>query len=323
MMAPLNDGHGFVTSIKPPPSLGVPLAVGKAENQVVVTQVLAADLAPQVRPGDIVVAIDGVPAANVLRERASLVSGSPQNKEARALAKLLNGPATPLDLTLRRGRTTWHLRVPRSQASPAPATPRADKWLAPGVYYYDMATYGKPFTAQNYDTLARAKAVIFDVRGYPGEGIMDVVNMLLKAPAEATFMYNLDMLRPDQEGLRLSPNVGHYTPDPRHLSGKMYFLTDANTQSYPETFLALIRGFKLGTLVGQPTSGANGNVSGYNLQGGLAISYSGLYVQNVDGSRHHAIGIKPDVLVTPTLDAIRNGQDLTLETALNLAKASK
>jgi C-terminal processing protease CtpA/Prc len=103
----------------------------------------------------------------------------------------------------------------------------------------------------------------------------------------------------------------------------MFFLTDANTQSAPETFLALIRAFKLGTLVGRPTSGANGNTNSYPLQGGFSISYSGLYTLNADGSRHHAIGIRPDVLVIPTLESVRNEQDLPLEIALKLAQETR
>jgi C-terminal processing protease CtpA/Prc len=103
----------------------------------------------------------------------------------------------------------------------------------------------------------------------------------------------------------------------------MYFLTDAMTQSRPETFLGWIQGMHLGTLVGRPTSGANGVRTQLALQGGLSIGYSGDRVLNADGSRHHTIGIRPDVLVEPTLESVRKGQDLTLETALRLAKEGK
>jgi C-terminal processing protease CtpA/Prc len=328
MMAPLNDGHGFVSPGKQLPSRDVLLLLGKVENQVVVTRALTADLAAQVQPGDIVLRIDGVPARKVLRERASLESGSPQNKEARALLQLLSGPAAqPLDLKLRRGRTTRHLCLPRtfipesSRTGSLVTAQRPDQWLAPGIYYVDWATMYKPVNLQaSYDTLAQAKAIIFDIRGYPGAGIRDLIGMLLPAPAKVSLFYSLHMLRPDQEDLRLVPDVDQYAPTARHLSSKIFFLTDANTQSAPESFLALIRAFKLGTLVGRPTSGANGNINNYVMQGGFSISYSGLYVLNADGSRHHAIGILPDVLVEPTLESVRKGQDLILETALKLAK---
>jgi C-terminal processing protease CtpA/Prc len=75
--------------------------------------------------------------------------------------------------------------------------------------------------------------------------------------------------------------------------------------------------------VGRPTSGANGGRAELALQGGLSIGYSGERVLNADGSRHHAIGIVPDVLVTPTLESVRLGQDDILDAALKLAQSSK
>jgi C-terminal processing protease CtpA/Prc len=59
------------------------------------------------------------------------------------------------------------------------------------------------------------------------------------------------------------------------------------------------------------------------LPSGFTITYSGTRATNADGSRHHALGTQPDVLVKPTLESIRQGQDLILETALRLAQASQ
>jgi len=57
-----------------------------------------------------------------------------------------------------------------------------------------------------------------------------------------------------------------------------------------------------------------------NLIGAASITFSGLVVKNQDGSKHHTIGILPDVLVTPTLEDIKNRKDTILETALKLAE---
>ena len=59
------------------------------------------------------------------------------------------------------------------------------------------------------------------------------------------------------------------------------------------------------------------------LQGGLSIGYSGERVLNPDGSRHHALGFVPDVLVTPTVEDVREGRDSTLDAALKLAQRGK
>lgn len=331
MTAALNDGHAWVMYAGyRPHSYTVPVYLGKVEGRIAVLRVLAPALVPQVRRGDVVLTIDGMAAEKVLQEQASRISGSPQNKEFRAALSLGDGPKDkPAALTLRRGDSTLTVRLPRTlfsnnyQTGSLITGQRPNGWLAPGVYYYNLATMKETFSPAEYQTLAQAKSVIFDIRNYPSNGVYTLIPMLLKAPAETTITYNLDMLRPDQENIRYSPNVYRSAPGAQHLSGKMYFLTDVAAQSHPETFLGLLRGFHLGTFVGRPTSGANGGISYVPLQSGFSVSYSGMLVKNADGSRHHAIGIQPDVLVTPTLESVRQGQDLILETALQLAKSGK
>jgi len=326
MLAALNDGHAWVTtSFEEPRNYGVPLRFGRAAGQVVVAHVPFPKETPQVRRGDVVEAIDGVPAEQVLAERARFVSGSPQGKEYQAFWSLASTPKNlPAALRLRRGDSLRTVTLPRKQNSGMLSPPaQANGWLAPGVYYYNLATFKGKLSPTEYQTLSQAKAVVFDIRNYPAEGLFSLVPLLLTKPSDLGFFYELNMLRPDQEDMRLGPNMGHYAPGPQHLPGRMYFLTDAMTQSYPETFLAMIRGLHLGTLVGRPTSGANGGRTQLALQGGLSIGYSGQIAKNADGSRHHAIGILPDVLVEPTLESVRNGQDLILETALRLAKEGK
>jgi C-terminal processing protease CtpA/Prc len=331
MTAALNDGHAWVMYAGyRPHAYTVPAYLGKVENQIVVLQVLTPRLAPQLRRGDVVLAIDGVAAEKALQEQASRISGSPQNKEFRAALSLADGPKDkPAALTLRRGDSTLTVRQLRTmptsnyQTGSLITAQQPNGWLAPGIYYYNLATMKETFSLAEYQALAQAKSVIFDIRNYPGNGVYSLIPMLLKAPAETTITYNLDMLRPDQENIRYSPNVYRSAPGAQHLSGKMYFLTDVAAQSHPETFLGLLRGFHLGTFVGRPTSGANGGISYVPLQSGFSVSYSGMLVKNADGSRHHAIGIQPDVLVTPTLASVRQGQDLILETALQLAKSGK
>jgi hypothetical protein len=326
LLEPLNDGHGFVVSSSPQAdSLSVPLYFGKAENRVVVTHVLDPALRSQVLPGDIVLAINGVSAKKLLRQRASLISGSPQNKEGRALQQLANGPASqPLDLTLRRARATQHVRLPRTaKAGSQTPAPRASGWLAPGIYYYNLATLHGALSPADYQTLAQAKAIIFDVRCYPEDGVSSLIPMLMGEPGQVSHVSSLNMLRPDQENVRYDPGVAYFQPGLQHLPGKAYFLTDAVTQSKPEGFLNTVRGLHLGTLVGRPTSGANGVANMMPLPNGFTITYSGTRATNADGSRHHALGTQPDVLVKPTLKSIRQGQDLILETALRLAQASQ
>ena len=326
MLAALNDGHAWVsTTFEEPRRYGLPLRFGRAAGRVVVAHVPFPKETPQVRRGDVVEAIDGVPVEQVLAEKASYVSGSPQAKENQAFWSLASTPTDrPAALQLRRGDSLRTVTLPRQKnyGMWLPQPP-ANGWLSPGIYYYNMDRLEGTFSASELQTMAQAKAVIFDIRNYPRGDMFPIISLLLKTPQDIGIVSALHMLRPDQEGVRYVPEMVHFAPGPQHLPGRMYFLTDAMTQSRPETFLGWLRGLHLGTFVGRLTSGANGVRTEMALQGGLSIGYSGGRVLNADGSRHHAIGIVPDVLVTPTLESVRLGQDAILDAALKLAQSGK
>jgi C-terminal processing protease CtpA/Prc len=50
--------------------------------------------------------------------------------------------------------------------------------------------------------------------------------------------------------------------------------------------------------------------------GGLALNFSGQGVEAMDGTQLQRVGLKPDVLVRPTIAGIRAGRDEVLERAL-------
>jgi len=82
--------------------------------------------------------------------------------------------------------------------------------------------------------------------------------------------------------------------------------------------MSFIEGYRLGTTVGQPTAGTNGNINAFDLPGGFRVMWTGMEVVKHDGSRHHLIGIRPKVRVQRTIKGIRDGRDEFLERALKV-----
>jgi C-terminal processing protease CtpA/Prc len=70
-------------------------------------------------------------------------------------------------------------------------------------------------------------------------------------------------------------------------------------------------------VVGSTTAGADGNVSGIPLPGGLQTMISGIGVFYPDKSPTQRVGIIPDIVATPTREGIRSGRDEVLEAALS------
>ncbi len=84
--------------------------------------------------------------------------------------------------------------------------------------------------------------------------------------------------------------------------------------------MSFVEGYKLGTIVGQPTAGTNGMVNGFLLLGGYHINFTAMKVVKHDGSQHHGIGIIPDIYVYKTLEGVRLGKDEFLEKAIDVVK---
>ena len=74
--------------------------------------------------------------------------------------------------------------------------------------------------------------------------------------------------------------------------------------------------------MGEATAGANGNVAIATLPSGMKFTFTGMIVTRHDGTLPHREGIKPDVAVVPTPEAIRAGRDEVLERGLAILEGA-
>jgi C-terminal processing protease CtpA/Prc len=110
----------------------------------------------------------------------------------------------------------------------------------------------------------------------------------------------------------------HLEPASPRIGGKVVFLTDARAVSASESVLGYVDALRLGTIVGGPTAGANGNAITFNVPSGMTVTFTGMRVTGHDGSPFHLSGVRPAVPVEPTLAGIRAGRDEVLERALSI-----
>jgi C-terminal processing protease CtpA/Prc len=73
--------------------------------------------------------------------------------------------------------------------------------------------------------------------------------------------------------------------------------------------------------VGEPSAGANGDVTTFPLPGGIWVGFTGHDVRHADGRQLQRVGLQPDVPVAPTLEGLRAGRDEVLERALSHLQA--
>jgi hypothetical protein len=317
LIAALHDGHGSVTS---PGQLSAGRALPDFRvrwigNQLVVTE----SDAEAIQPGDLLLSVDGVDAPERAQQLESKISGSPQWKREQGPGRLLMGPLDSeirlvvaragehLEVAVRRERTGRH---PQGRLEPLAE-------LEPGVWYVDLRRVDWDELVQHLGTLAAAAGVVFDVRGYPTDSGFQILPYLMPHDEEdGRWMQIPRLARPGFEPVSWSELSWNLTPAEPRLAGRIVFLTDGRAISYAESVLGYVEGYRLATIVGSPTAGANGNVASVKLPGGHVARWTGMRVIKHDGSVFHNLGVTPDLFVEPTPEGLRAGRDDVLEAGL-------
>ncbi|WP_343673182.1 hypothetical protein [Chitinophaga sp.] len=327
MTAPLKDGHLWVV-MKTDSAYNAmaPVTFSTANEQVVVKDVLDPDLQAIIKPGDIADSINGKTAWQQVEEISRYHAGSTQRNLHQGLWKLSFGyPGSNMQMTLSRNNKRYRVLVNRSttgfdeKVSLVQKLPTSGTAIASNIYYINLLE-----PANKVDSLIRitanAKAILFDMRGYPGYDLFDIVlsHLVTEKVGSPGILYDPQIIYPDFEKVKYTPSVLDVSPRVPHLKARCYFLTDASIGSHPEYFLAFIKYHQLATIVGQSTAGIDGTINGFYLPGGYELTFTGIRVDGLPG-HHHLDGVTPDVIVNPSMPGIKAGKDEIYEAALKLA----
>ena len=320
LVADARDGHGFVTdTLDKTQRAELPVRLAVIEGRLVVVSSARPSEAPVAA---VVATIDGEPATDRLARAVSLASGTTQWRQVAGLWPLMSGPTgATVRLGLDTGSGTREVVLAYGTPPPPVERPGPVVEKEPGVWYVDLTWAKMAEIAPKLETLAAARAVVFDVRGYPTDAGAGLLPHLLDAPEADRWMHVAKIVGPFYQTAGWE-DIGWYVKPARpRIAGKVVFLTDGEAISYAESVMGYVGDRKLGTIVGGPTAGTNGNVASFVTPGGFSVNFTGMRVTRHDGqSPHHLVGVKPDVPVAPTLEGLRSGRDEVLERGLAAAK---
>lgn len=320
LVADARDGHGSVVDPLDKRSLGhLPVAFALLGDRLVI----AASSAEEAPTGAVVTAIDGVPAARRIAELTRLQSGTDAWRGTMVAGELGVGPkgtATRLDLDAGSGIRPVTLSFdgthPRGESRPGPVVE-----IDPGVWYVDLTRAELSKVAPAFEALAKARGVVFDLRGYPGNAGSGLLPHLLDAPENDRWMHVARIVGPFGEVAGWNSLGWDVAPAKPRIGGTVVFLTDARAISYAESVMGYVADRKLGTIVGAATAGTNGNVAAFGTPSGFRVSFTGMRVTGHDGKApFHLVGVKPDVPVAPTVEGLRAARDEVLERGLAIAR---
>jgi hypothetical protein len=322
LVAEARDGHGGVTdNLAQRGQARLPVDLTVIDGRVVVTTSAVPETAPV---GAAVTTIDGTPASDWLSRELSLSSGTPQWTNVRVFWTLLDGPSDgTIQLGLDRGNGGETVTL--TYGSPPPPEPRPDPIaeLEPGIWYVDLTRTKMEALTPKLGALAAARGVIFDVRGYPLDSGFGLLPHLLDAPEEDRWMHVARIVGPFGQWAGWDSRGWNVKPKSPRIEGTVVYLTDGRAISYAESVMGYVADRKLGTIVGSPTAGTNGNIVGFSTPGGFSVRFTGMRVTGHDGEApFHLIGVHPDVAVAPTIEDVRAGRDPVLERGLAIARGS-
>lgn len=301
--------------------------------------VIAANPTPDapLLPGDVLLAIDGVDAASLYQQKWAVARGAtPYARQSWACDSLLEGaPDSTVSLrVLRRdrgeeGNETLELNCVRSMASPrkslafllssdAPVEARRE---GADVGYIRIPSWSP---ASQGDLLARFDAALEEFRELPSL-LLDVRNnrggsddladqvtgRFLRAPIVSSISFHREA---GTQRYEKTVEIAH-PRGPWRYEGRVAVLTNEDCASACEHFVSGMRASGAAILVGRPTTGACGWSKPIPLPGGATLRCALTFpFHGAEPSPLH--GIEPDLLVLPTLEALRAGRDLVIEDAI-------
>jgi C-terminal processing protease CtpA/Prc len=290
------------------------------------------------RVGDTIEEIDGVtPAAARAKWLPYVAASTPQSANLKLEFPggpgLFSGPVgTTLVLTLRGAdgvkRTVTARRRPIDPVLFRRTRPTIDV-LAGNVGYLDLTRLTVAETEPALQRLASTRVLVLDLRGYP-RGTFWVLaphfaSKIVRATLYRTPVRRVPVAAPDaaSNGITFVDETRDFyqtiVPKAPRYSRPVVVVVDARAISQSEHTALYLRAAAGARFVGEPTAGADGDVTSFRVPGGMTFWFSGQAVLHPDGTPLQRVGVIPDVSVAPTLAGIRAGDDELLSAALREA----
>ena len=282
-----------------------------------------------VRPGMVLVAIGGEPAAAAYArlQAETRFDSTERSRHFRVLRKILGGAeGSKASFTFERADgsrfdTTVSRRKVTSRAS------ASHRVLPSGLGYLRLNQWAVGVISRvtnGLEELRNAPGIIIDLRGNPGGSVHIVDRMLSEffgVPTEIGRVTTrtgepISMLFGAVEIIKLKNTI---QGNPKAYTGPVAILVNSGSASGSELFAAAMQSTGRATIVGQTTCGCLLGFLGYaRIPGGGELAYSEVGFVLGNGKRIEGEGVVPDVPVPLTLADLVVSRDRTLEAAQEL-----
>ncbi|AMR32829.1 hypothetical protein A0256_16090 [Mucilaginibacter sp. PAMC 26640] len=279
--------------------------------------------------GDVIVAVKGLPIAYRLKQVANYTTGSNNASYYRDLGRNIFrlDSNTNLQITIsRNGRlqkkniklyTYGQLYQYRLKHLPQIA-----QKLGNGIWYVRFCEIGNTTALKKmFNDIKDAKTVIWEMRDYPSFQITEAMwPGLIAKRVFASADYNAVLEFPGT--FKKASGQIPSAPDTLGLplfNGKLIVLVNEQTQSLAESVAMELRSRPNTVIVGRQTAGATGNMLFTDFPGGIEASYTAVKVVGANASFEQGRGVKIDQKIKLTPANIASTSDYLLSQAYQMA----
>ncbi|MEP6700065.1 MAG: S41 family peptidase [Bacteroidota bacterium] len=307
-------------------------------EQAVVSQIIKPEIAAasNLQRGDIILSINSKKVEDIIKEKLPNLPASNRPTQLRDLSALLlrSSDSTASLSILRSGKklgTNLIRYIPKSVMDTIRKQYVMDSYkfdfpyqkdssfffIRPNIGYINLGAIKRSQLDSVFKVLEKSDGLIIDNRQYPGDfALYDMAQKILPEKTEFTKIPAGSLNYPGMFSVNETLSVGKKNND--YYKGKIMILINENTQSSGEFHTMAFRTAPGATVVGSTTAGADGNVSGFYLPGGIYTMFSGISILYPDGTETQRIGIVPDVEAKRTVEGIKEGRDELVEKAVQL-----
>ncbi|MFS4493142.1 S41 family peptidase [Maribacter sp. 2308TA10-17] len=297
------------------------------ENQLVVVDYYNPELKETtgLEVGDVILKINGQDVDQIVKEKLPFYPASNYPTQLRDIAAdMLRSNDEKCKLTFKNDNGIQQKEItlyPRADLSiyrwyPESKDTKSYKLLNDNVGYVTLQTINYDDVEQIKEDFQNLKGIVVDIRNYPSEFVPFALGSFFTSkfvPFVKFTVVNGDFPGEFSFGKNLSiPQKG------KNFDGKVIVLVNELSQSQAEYTAMAFRAGDNVTIIGSTTAGADGNVSGIPLPGGISTMISGIGVYYPDGTETQRVGIVPDIEIKPTIKGVRAGKDEVLEKAIEL-----
>lgn len=338
LISTTHDTHGFISSEVYAADLGrykLPVQARFIAHKLVITGYYkdTLNVKNNLKIGDVICSVNGDQISSLVKKYLPVTSASNEG------AALRDMPGTYL---LRNNNDIFKLEIEREgkvipisqqgaenskidtysyDSNPDPEAP-GYKLINKQIGYIVCSRYKNKDLDSIKKQFQHTRGIIVDMRNYPIDEMVHTLGDYFKSHSSSFIKFT--------DGTVTHPGLFTYGAPVKngkksrnYYKGKVVVLVNERTQSNAEFVTMAFQSAAGVTVIGSTTSGADGNISGISLPGGIGTDISGLGVYYPDGTNAQRTGVKIDLIVKPTVQGIKNGTDEVLEKAKSLIMDNK